>query len=135
MMKSYVLMSTLFAACATSSLMSMDTVENKKERLNFLLNHEWQIKASSAQNMEYEFPRSDFLGKKITEAVPLSERDVIAVSKAITDAAQNQRTERVAYTLNNKGFLAKITPIIKANEKNDFFVKVTSLEENVAIND
>src|SRR5438045_3157410 len=134
MMKSYVLMSTLFAACATSSLMSMDTtVEDKKGRLYFFLDHEWRIEASFSRNMGYEVPRSEFLSQKITEAVPLSERDVIAVSKAITDAGQNQRIERAAYTLNNKGFLAKITPIIKANEKYNYFVKVQDNEDNVVI--
>ena len=131
-MKFYVLVPALFAACASASLMSM---ENGNARLNFLLNHAWVIKGSSAQNMGYEVPRSEFLGKKITEAVPLSECDVAAVSKGLTDAAQNQMVVKVPYDLNKKAFLATITPIIKANEKNNFFVKVTSLEDNVGFDD
>jgi len=131
-MKIYVLVPALFVACASASLMSM---ENGQERLNFLLSHSWRIKASSSQNMQYEVPRTEFLGKKITEAVPLSEYDAAAISKALTDAAQNQRTVKVPYSLNKKAFLATITPIIKANQKNNFFVKVQDNEDCVKIDD
>lgn len=130
-MKSYILVATLLVS-ATGSVMSM---ENEKARLNFLLNHEWQIKGSSKQNAEYEFPPSEFLGKKITEAVPLNERDVAAISKALTEAAENQSTVKVAYDLNGKAFLATITPIIKANQKYNYFLKAQDNENCVGFDD
>ena len=132
-MKSNMVLASLFVVCASGSLMSMEN--NGKSRLNFLLNHAWEIKANSAQNMEYEVKPSDFLGKKITEAVALNEHDVDAVTKALNKAAENQETVKVAYALNNKAFLATITPIIKANQKNNFFVKVEDNEECVRFDD
>ena len=104
--------------------MSMEICLFGKARLNFLLNHEWEIKGNSAQNMKYEVQPSDFLGKKITEAVPLNEGDKDAISKALNKAAENQETVHVPYGLNGIAFIATITPIIKANQKNNFFVKV-----------
>ncbi|HLJ30926.1 MAG TPA: hypothetical protein VKU36_00680 [Candidatus Babeliales bacterium] len=74
--------------------------------------------------MGYEVEPSDFLGKKITEAVPLNDDDRYAITAALTKAAQNQKTEKVAYTLHNKHFSAKVTPIIKEDQKCNFFLKV-----------
>lgn len=146
-MKFHLLATTAFV-CATSSSMCMmlhnqdlmhksmekacekacQEMEKDKSRLNFLLNHEWHIQGNSAENMAYEVDPSDFLGKKITEAVPLSDEDKYAIAEALTKAAQNQKTEEVAYVLNNKKFLAKVTPIIKADQKCNFFLKVKEKE-------
>jgi hypothetical protein len=127
-MKSHALLTLMFVICSTGSLMSME--QGKRGRLNFLLNHAWQIKGNSAQNMEYEVKPSDFLGKKITEAVPLDKDDKEAISKALNLAAESQETVAVAYGLNGIAFWATITPIVKANKKNNFFVKVTPFGDN-----
>ena len=116
----------LIIAGATGSLMSM---QKDEKRLNFLLGHNWRIKQYSAQNMEYAVPPSEFVGKKITEAVPLSENDRNVLKAALVDAAEKQITVTTSYSLENKQFSSEITPLIKMNKKNEqrnhFFVKVT----------
>jgi len=113
---------------ATGSLMSMEQKNNDPSRLNFVLSQRGYIKKYSAENMEYAVQPSEFVNKKITKVIPLSEHDRKAVEKALEDAVQKQTTITVPYTLENKQFFATITPLIciKKNEKrNSFFVKVT----------
>jgi len=129
-MKFYLLAATALA-CATSSIMSM---ENEQARLNFLLDNNWCIEGNSAEDMPYEVQPEVFLGKKITEAVPLNDQDKDAISRALNEAAQRQATTKVKYTLNDKNFIAKVTPIIKANKENNFFLKVTE-SRNIAAKD
>ena len=127
MMKLNVL-AALAVAGATGSLMSMEQKNNNASRLNFYLGQKGHIRKYSAENMEYAVQPSDFLGKKITEAVKLNDDDRKAVEKALVDSAAQQKTVRVPYTLDNQQFLATITPLIcmkKNKQRNNYFVKVT----------
>lgn len=126
-MKFSVSIATLVVVCATGSLMSMEQKNNDTPRLNFLLGHHGRIRKYSTENMEYYLQPSEFVGKKLTQAVPLDKHDRNAVEQALADAAQKQVTVTVPYTLENKQFLATITPLICMKEKgqrNNFFVKV-----------
>lgn len=128
MMKLNVL-AVLVVAGVTGSLMSMEQKNKDTQRLNFLLGHNWRIKQYSAQNMEYAVPPSEFVGKKLTDAVSLSEHDRNVLKAVLVDAAEKQITVKTSYTLENKQFSSKITPLIKKNKKDEqrnyFFVKVT----------
>ncbi|HEX4069466.1 MAG TPA: hypothetical protein VHX42_05200 [Candidatus Babeliales bacterium] len=126
-MKLHVVVS-LFVVCATGSVMSMEQKNSNASRLNFYLGQKGHIRKYSAENMEYAVQPSDFVGKKITEAVKLNDDDCKAVEKALIDSVATQKTVKVPYTLDNKKFLATITPLtcIKNNKpRNNYFVKVT----------
>lgn len=126
-MKSNLLLASLVAVCATGSLMSM---EKNTARLNFLCNHEFCIKGYSAQDMEYEIQPEAFIGKNIIDVVSLDERDKNAVHKGFDDAFNENKTVKVPYHLEGAAFLATITPFVKANKKNNFFVKIQDLDDN-----
>ena len=115
----------LLVASATGSLMSM---EKNTSRLNFLLNSDLCIKGSSAQEMNYLVQPEELLGKNILYAVPLSEYDRNALRNGFNEAAQKEITVKVPYTLKGIRFLAEITPIIKANKKYNFFIKVQEVD-------
>ena len=119
----------LAVAGATGSLMSMDQKnEFSESRLNFYLGHNWRIRSYSAQNMEFGMPPSEFVGKKITETIPLSEHDKNAVTRGVEKATEQQITVTVPYTFDKKEYFATITPLIKMKkdkQRNSFFVKIT----------
>lgn len=127
-MKYNILLFSAVVFCAMGSLMSMEQ-QSGDQRLNFLLGHHGRIRKYSAENMGYAEQPSEFVGKKITHAVKLNESDRNAVQKALDDAAQKQATVTVPYTLDNKQFLATITPLMcmKNNkQRNNYFVKVVA---------
>lgn len=118
----------LVVAGATGSLMSMDQNEFSPSRLNFYLGHNWRIRSYSAENMDFGMPPSEFVGKKITETIPLSEHDKNAVTRGVEKATQEQKTVTVPYTFDNTKYFATITPLIKMKrdqQRNSFFVKIT----------
>ncbi len=69
-----------------------------------------------------------FLGKNIIDVIPLSENDKFTINKAFIQAFTENKTVKVPYDLKGAAFLATITPIVKANKKNKFFIKVTPLD-------
>ena len=131
-MKSNVLLALLFLVCATGSVMSM---EHNKARLNFLTSHTGLIKGYSAQDMKFDKQPSEFVGKNILEVVPLNKRDKQAVNQGFNDALLENKTVKIPYDLEGAAFLATITPMVKANKKNNFFVKVTPFDDSVKIDD
>lgn len=125
-MKSNLLLASLLVACASGSLMSM---ENNKGHLKFLLNHSCCIKQYSKQDMDYAVQQNIFVGQNIFDVIPLDEHDRNVLKKGFNEAGEKKIIVKKFYTLENKEFLATITPLlnvnnINANKENDFFVKV-----------
>jgi hypothetical protein len=132
-MKSNLLLASLFAVCASGSLMSMEN--NSKARLNFLLNHSRCIKGYSKQNMDYAVQPNVFVGQNILDAIPLDEHDRNVLDIGFNEAVEKEITVKKFYMLKDAEFLATITPLIKANKKNNFFVKVQETSNNVELID
>lgn len=126
-MKSNLLLASLVAVCATGSLMSM---EKNTARLNFLCKHNCCIKGYSAENMGFDMPPEAFIGKNIIDVVSLNKHDKDAVQKGFDDAFNGNKTVKVPYHLKGEAFIATITPFVKANKKNNFFVKIQDFDDN-----
>lgn len=124
-MKSNLLLAALFAVAATSPLMSM---EQNKGRLNFITNHARLVRAYSAQDMKFDEKPSEFLGKNIIDVIPLTPLGRIIINQGFDDAAKENKTVVVPYDLGKATFLATITPLIKDNKKNRFFIKVQEVD-------
>jgi hypothetical protein len=121
-MKSNMLLTSLFMVCATGSIMSMD--QAGKGRLNFQLDDYTCITGYSSHNMGFYVKPSFFMGKSIFDVVPLSRADGEALAIGFSHAKEDKKTIAVPYTLEQKKFVAKITPLIIKDEKLNFFVKI-----------
>lgn len=120
----------LVVVCATESLMSMDA-ENKKGRLNFGLDNDQCIKSYSNQNMDFAVEPSEFLEKYIFDVIPLQPADRGAIICGFCTAIEKQKTVKVPYTFEQKGFVATITALKKKQPaKYNYFVKITASNNN-----
>jgi hypothetical protein len=119
-MKSNLLLASLFVMSATGPLMGMD--HPGKGRLNFQLDNSIKIRAYSAENMGFFIKPSEFLGKSIIDVVPLDDKDKVVL--ALAEATETKKTVNVGYTLEQKEFVAKITPLIVSDKKLNYFIKV-----------
>ena len=124
MVKYKLLFATLLGVIATGQLMCME--DRQEERLNFHVNPELKIEEYSAQGMSYFKLPNEFAGKNILDAIPLSESDRKKLANGFGQAEKDKITVGVFYTLDNKKYVAKITPLFKvSNKKSSFFIKVT----------
>lgn len=116
-MKLNVLFASLCLMCTSGFVGAMD--KKKDAYLEFKLDKELHIVGHKAKNMQFFLPPSDFTGKVITEAVPLSPEDLVALSNGFENVRRNKTKEKVAYTLADMQFIAAIK-----NKKHGFSVKV-----------
>jgi len=128
-MKHNLLLATLLGICSASQLMCMEEKQQSNGRLNFVIEQDnLTIKASSAQGMKYYLDPKQFLGKNITEVLPLNETDYQNMTKGFQTAANENKTVYVLYALDENPYIAKITAVTGEeylpNDKVFFFVKV-----------
>lgn len=129
-MKAKFLLSSLSLLLVTGFVFGMDIQEKKPSKpvakksvelskpvqkkvdhhLLFILNDKKEIVEYGSRNMEFACPAKDFMGKKITDAVPLSDADQKALRRGLRGAkASSGKTEKlVPYTLNEIRFCAAI---------------------------
>ncbi len=130
----------LVALLCTSvgQILSMESSEQPNVGcLNFLV--DWRsdesgfgsrflIQSSSAQGLEYFCPQKDFLGKDITQVIPLNKEDSSKVAEAFLKSGVENKKVLVKYMLIQKQYEAKITPLFKGQDTS-FFVKVKEVTE------
>jgi len=136
-MKARLLLASLCVVCSTASVFGMDApvvlpvapesvkkVANVDRYLRFVLNRNYEITEYGSKNMKFFADPDEFVGKKITESLPLNKHDKKAITRGLKGAkASNGETEHlVPYTLDNIRFCAGIKYIEK---KKKFSVKVT----------
>lgn len=117
------------AGCLMGMLSTSMQKEEGKARLNFLVDSDQLILRYSKEHMDYFIEPSDFVGKDITEVVPLNETDRKAVLSGFGKAAEKNETVKVPYTLDSENFVAKITPLKRENSRYNYFVKVQEAEK------
>lgn len=105
----------LMSACAFVGAMDF----KRDEYLKFKLDKDLHIVGHKAKHMEFLVSPADFTGKVITEAVPLSPEDVVALTNGFQKARTGKQKEKVPYTLKDKQFVAAIK-----HKKDSFSVKV-----------
>ncbi len=121
-MKLYVLLS-LSVMCVPSFLMGTSC---KSEYLKFELNDALEVTGYASKNMEFLVPAKAFMGKVITQVVPLNVEDGDAITAGFEKAREESNELCVPYTLNGKSFLS----IIKyKKDKSVFSVKVKQLKD------
>lgn len=92
--------------------------------LNFKLDSELKIVAAQEQGgMKFLYPESTFMGMVITQAVPLSEEDQLALDAAFGQAYETGDLVHAEYALEGIKFLAAVQ-----YEEGYFFVKVTEID-------
>lgn len=112
----------LAALCLMSACSFVEAMDYKKDAyLKFKLDKQLHIVGHEAKHMRFFLPPADFTGKVITEAVPLSPEDVVALTNGFQKACANKKKEKVKYTLADKQFIAAIKYKAK---KDGFSVKV-----------
>lgn len=126
-MKFGLLLAPLLVVCSTEFIVGMDqrpvSVKGKIDRhLLFVLNRDRQIVEYGSRNMEFLVPPKEFLGKVITDVVPLNEFDKKAMINGFRSARKhNEEQRRVPYTLQDVQFVAAIR---YQKDKGTFSVKV-----------
>ena len=114
----------LAALLCTISLNSF-AAEKKDENphLKFNLDDALRIKGAEEHGgMKFLVPASEFMGKVITDAVPLEEGDRKKLQDALKAARIKGDSQEVVYKLQAMFFLAHIT---HDTDENSFSVKVT----------
>ncbi|HEX4069467.1 MAG TPA: hypothetical protein VHX42_05205 [Candidatus Babeliales bacterium] len=107
-MKSNILLAaSLFAVCATGSVMSMMSMEPR--RLDFTLNRNTEITGYSEQHMAFLNLSHDFLGKSVTDVLSLNAKDNKAFIAGCCMAMERRKTVRVL--LEKRNLRATITPL------------------------
>jgi len=111
----------LASVCFIGTYGCITAMDHKKDAyLKFKLDKELHVVDSKAKHMQFFLSPADFTGKVITEAVPLSPEDKIAVTSACQNAFVIRKTkQKVEYTLGEKRFIAAIK-----YKKDSFSVKV-----------
>jgi len=129
MAKNKVLFATLLGACATGQAMGME--EKSKGSLSFYVTNSRRIKTYSATGLEFLKEPSKFQGEDILKAIPLSKEDRNQLKAAFELARERNQKATSTYTLEQKKFLATITPLIKSkkSEKRNFFVEVQEIAQ------
>jgi hypothetical protein len=114
----------LCAISATGFVFSSENSLANGDFLKFKLDQSLEIiGASEHGTMKFLFPKSEFMHKVITDAVPLSQDDKSAMNLGFASARVDGKIQNVPYTLEQMQFLAAI----QYKQKRDgFVVKVTA---------
>jgi len=134
-MKSHLLVASLCVACSAGTVFSMQQVEPKKEKapqasrvldayLAFTLDNSLCIREYKTKNMEFLVPPSEFMGKKFTDAVPLSDKDKKALAHGFMQAIEKDEKRRVSYTTHDIQFSAAVKYL---KDKDQYCVTVTQV--------
>lgn len=115
----------MFSFLATTNAF-VGAMDYQNSYLEFKLDNDLRIVGSEAYHMEFLVPPLKFMGKIITEAVPLDQHDKEALLKGFEAAREDKKTREVAYELEKKYFVAAIT-----HTKNGFSVIVRDLVCNI----
>lgn len=137
-MKAHLLLTTLGVMCSAVSVSAMDKkpVELKKSApamrsyLGFTTDKKLYIREYKSENMEFAVAPKEFVGKKLTEAVPLSDKDKKALKNGFKRAREKEETRRVSYSIADAQFLAAIRYV---KDKEQYSVKVTQVNAPTAL--
>jgi hypothetical protein len=135
-MKAKFLLSSLSLMLVTGFVFGMDEKPKKlvaskavakpmDHHLLFILNDEKEIVEYGSRNMEFACPPTEFMGKKITKAVPLSGPDQKVVRTGLKNAKESNKRAEVNYTLQDQAFVAAIR---YHQDKQQYNVKVRNAD-------
>jgi len=132
-MKSRLLLASLCAISSTASVLGMDVVTAPKKAprkresyLMFEVGKTLRIREYGSRNMEFLVPPRDFVGKKITEAVPLSVAHKQAFELAFEKTRKENVRAKVRYAVADAQFSAAIRYLA---DKQRYSVKVTEVKK------
>jgi|SRR4030095_1640259 len=120
----------LCVVVVTSALMSIEQEQvgqQSKGYLIFTLNNDKSIIACANRNMDFKVEPKLFFGKKFTDLGLLNEHDKNAVKHSFSLAIESKDIVQVAYTLDDKKFVAKIIAQKTKDKKHMFFVEVQEI--------
>lgn len=137
-MKAHLFLTALTVICSTASVFAMDEKITKqvvpqqvmRSYLGFKTDKSLRIREYEAKNMEFAVPAKDFLGKKLTLAVPLSEADKKALKHGFKRAREKDERRTVPYSLGDVQFSAAIKYI---KDKEQYSVRVTPVAPPTAL--
>lgn len=137
-MKAHLLLTTLSIMCSAVSVSAMDKKDitalapqscAMRSYLSFKTDKKLHIREYKSENMEFAVAPKEFLGKKLTKAVPLSDKDKKALEHGCKRAREKEETRRVPYSIAEAQFLASIK---YAKDKEQYSVKVTQVNPPTA---
>gem|GEM_PF-6163703 len=125
----YIMFYAAFMCCLLSTYIT--GVENKRPHclnypcLNFTVDQHYVITGCLAQQMNFAVSPQEFMGKNMLDVIDLNGSDKENVAQAFMQAVEKHETTQAAYMLDNKKFVAYITPLLNQNsELTSFFIKV-----------
>ena len=133
-MKSRLLLASLCAISSTASVFCMDVVTAPKKALRkresyllFEVGKTLRIREYGSRNMEFLVPPREFVGKKITEAVPLSVAHKQAFELAFEKTRKENVRAKVPYAVADERFVAAIRYLA---DRQRYSVKVTKAKSS-----
>lgn len=128
-MKAHLLLTTLGVMCLAASVFAMDKMYKAEPQscamrsyLRFKTDEELHIREYESKNMEFAVAPKEFVGKKLTEAVSLSNKDKKALEHGFKRARKKGETKRVSYSIADAQFVAAIKYV---QDKEQYSVRVT----------
>ncbi len=112
---------------ATGFLVGMETGEISL--LTFILNNDKQITGYAKYNMEYFIDPKNFIHKRITDVVPLDEKDKNAIELGLDNAIKSEKIQQISYLLCGEKFMTFIEALKTEDiRKYQFYVRVEKVK-------
>lgn len=131
--KRIVLFTTMLGACAGGQIMGMEDKSKCVKSAQFYLSNGLKIKSLSIDAQDLVEKSAKFKGQEFLQTIPLDKSDKLKLKKAFALARSTNQQATEQYTLEQRQYLATITPLIKAqkkkSDKKNFIVEVQPIKQ------